>query len=66
MTTTKYPIKVTLVGEDGNAFAIMAKVNHALKDAGASKKEVDQYMEESMSGDYDHLLRTAMKWVVVS
>lgn len=65
MTTTKYPVKVTLVGQDGNAFAIMGKVSRALKQAGASKEEVDQYMEESMSGDYDNLLRTAMKWVDV-
>lgn len=65
MTATKYPVKVTLVGQDGNAFAIMGKVSRALKQAGASKEEVDQYMEESMSGDYDNLLRTAMKWVDV-
>jgi hypothetical protein len=65
MTTTKYPVKVVLTGTDGNAFAIMAKVSRALKDAGATPEEVKQYQNESMSGDYNHLLQTAMSWVEV-
>lgn len=60
----KYPeVKVKLVGEDGNAFAIMARVIKALKSAGVSAEEIAQYQQESMSGDYDNLLRTAMRWV---
>jgi hypothetical protein len=67
MTAIKYPeIEVELVGHDGNAFAIMARVKRALKSNGVSDEEVSQYLEESMSGDYDNLLRTAMKWVSVS
>lgn len=63
----KYPdITVELVGSDGNAFSIMAKVARALRQAGVSKEEIDQYTKESMSGDYDHLLQTAMSWVEVS
>jgi hypothetical protein len=65
MATTKFPITVTLVGEDGNAMAIMAKVSRALRNAGATREEVNQYMDESMSGDYDNLLRVAMTWVEV-
>jgi hypothetical protein len=65
MPTTKYPVTVKLIGEDGNAFAIMAKVSRALKNAGATREEVNQYMDESMSGDYDNLLRVAMTWVEV-
>jgi hypothetical protein len=63
---SKYATTVELVGHDGNAFAIMAKVSRALKDAGASKEDVDQYMSESMSGDYDNLLRVATQWVEVA
>lgn len=60
----KYPeVKVKLVGEDGNAFAIMGRVIKALKSAGVSAEEIAQYQQESMSGDYDNLLRTAMRWV---
>lgn len=64
---TKYPeVEVQLTGEDGNAFAIMGRVAGALKKAGVSKEEVAEYMKESMSGDYDNLLQTAMRWVSVA
>ena len=63
---SKYPISVQLSGTDGNAFAIMATVKNALKKAGVEQLEIDEYIHESMSGDYDHLLQTAMKWVQVS
>jgi hypothetical protein len=67
MEQVKYPeIEVELVGHDGNAFAIMARVKSALQKNGVSSEEVDEYLEESMSGDYNNLLRTAMKWVSVS
>lgn len=58
-------VKVKLTGNDGNAFAVMATVKSALKKGGASQEEIEQYLAESMSGDYDNLLRTAMKWVHV-
>jgi hypothetical protein len=63
--TPKYNVTVQLTGEDGNAFAIMAAVKRGLQKAGASKEEITQYTMDSMSGDYDNLLRTADKWVVV-
>lgn len=62
----KYDIEVKLSGEDGNAFAIMSRVKKALKSAGATKEDIDTYLSESMSGDYDNLLRTAMKYVEVN
>lgn len=63
----KYPnISVELSGKDGNAFAIMANVGKALKRNNVPQEEVEQFYAEGMSGDYDHLLRTAMRWVVVS
>lgn len=61
----KYQVTAQLSGQDGNAWAIMATVKNALKSIGVSKNEIDEYIEESMSGDYDHLLQTAMKWVEV-
>ena len=62
----KYDIEVQLSGQDGNAWAIMASVKKALKQAGATKEDIDTYLSESMSGDYDNLLRTAMKYVEVN
>ena len=63
---SKYPeIEVQLTGNDGNAFAIMGIVGQALKEANVSKDEIAEYTEQSMSGDYDNLLRVAMSWVTV-
>lgn len=61
----KYDIEVQLTGNDGNAFAIMGAVQRALRKAGASPEEIKEYQTESMSGDYDNLLRVAMEWVDV-
>ncbi len=63
----KYPeVKtVKLVGEDGNAFAILGRVMRAMKLAGLPKEVQDAYFAEATSGDYDHLLQTTMKWVKV-
>ena len=58
-------IRVQLTGTDGNAFAVIGRVNKALKRAGILVAERDQFVREAMSGDYDHLLRTCMKWVRV-
>ena len=55
--------KVKLVGEDGNAFAIMGRVSKALKRAGYPPEEVKRYRDEATSGDYDHLLMVTMEWV---
>jgi hypothetical protein len=67
MSEIKYPdVKVTLVGNDGNAFAIMGAVQKALRKAGVSQEELNEYYKESTSGDYDHLIQTAMRWVKVS
>lgn len=54
--------QVKLVGQDGNAFAIIARVSEALRKAGASVETIGQYRRESMSGDYDNVLATAMKF----
>lgn len=54
--------KCRLVGEDGNAFAIMARVSQALRGAGQGNL-VSKYLKEATQGDYDHLLRTSMEYV---
>jgi hypothetical protein len=65
--TVKYPdIEVQLVGTDGNAFAILGKVQKALKAEGVLKDELDEFFNEATSSTYDHLLRTCMKWVTTS
>ena len=44
---------------------IIGRVRTALRRAGAPADELEAFQIEAMSGDYDHLLQTAMKWVVV-
>lgn len=62
----KYPhIQVQLSDRDGNAFAIMARVSRALRREGVPSSEVNAYTSESLRGDYDHMIQTAMKWVDV-
>ena len=56
---------VELVGHDGNAYAIMSKVQRALKRAGVPKNVIDEYLRDSRSGDYDHLLRVACEYAEV-
>lgn len=63
----KFPeIEVDLTWKDGNAFGVLAAVDRALRQAGVSEDERDEFRAEATSGDYDHLLQTAMAWVVVS
>lgn len=67
MQDIKYPeVEVQLTGADGNAYAIMGAVASALRRHGVSDEEIKKYQDESMSGDYNNLLVTAMKWVEVS
>lgn len=61
----KYDIDVKLIGTDGNGFSIIAKVTKALREAGVSKEERDQYFEEATSGDYNKLLCVTQEWVNV-
>lgn len=63
----KYPdIIVNLSNEDGNAFNILNKVQKGLRNYAVPKEERDLFFNEAISGDYDHLLQTCMKWVKVS
>lgn len=57
--------KVKLTGKDGNAFAILAECRKAMRAAGQPKQAIDAFVVEAMSGDYDHLLKTAEEWLEV-
>jgi hypothetical protein len=66
VTTPKHPeITVKLVGGDGNAFAIIGNIIRAMRAAKLPDEEIRQFRDEAMSGDYDHLLQTCMKWVEI-
>ena len=55
-------VQVKLVGEDGNAFAILGRVTKALKRAGHGDL-ANEFIEEATSGDYNHLLKTVLDYV---
>lgn len=61
----KYPeIEVEL--NDGNAFAIIGTIQKQLRRHGVAKQEIDNFIAEATSDDYNHLLQTCMKWVNVN
>ena len=56
-------VTVKLVGEDGNAFAILGRVRRALLRAELPEK-AKEYLARATSGDYDHLLAVTLEYVV--
>ena len=67
MVSTRYPdITVQLTGRDGNAMMVIGAVTRGLRRAGVEYSEIQAFCEEAMSGDYDNVLATAMRWVDVS
>lgn len=64
---SKYPnIEIELVGQDGNAFAILGRFRRVLVAGGVPSAEIETIMADAMSGDYNHLLQVVMATVEVS
>ncbi len=68
-TTSGFPSPLTdavvqLSGEDGNAFAILGRVQRAIRKSNHPELAA-QFLQEAMSGDYDNLLVTCMRYVDV-
>lgn len=62
----RYPeVVVRLVGEDGDSVAIIGRVRKALRRAGVTQEQIEEFTQEATSGDYDNVLRTCMRWVNV-
>jgi hypothetical protein len=62
----KYPkVVVQLSGEDGNALAIVGRVRQAMRDANVPKIDITDFQLQALSGNYDNVLQTCMKWVTV-
>lgn len=54
-------IKLSLVGEDGNAFSILGRARAALRKA--RRMDLwDAFHKEATSGDYNNLLATCMRY----
>ena len=50
-----------LADVDGNAFAIMAYVRSAMMREGKSNEEIDNYLKDAQSSDYQHLLQVSVE-----
>lgn len=50
---------LSIIGGDGNAFAILGKAQRVARKAGMDWEAISK---EAMSGNYDHLLATMMKY----
>jgi putative lipoic acid-binding regulatory protein len=59
----KYPdVKVKLIGTNGNTFSILANVVRVAKKHKVPQSDIDEFMKEAMSGDYDNSLSVCIKW----
>lgn len=63
----KYPeVKVKLLGNDGNAFAILSACKYQAMKEGLNQKHIKEFMDEAVAKDYDHLLQTCMKYFEIN
>lgn len=66
MPKPKYPdIVVKLVGSDGNAFAVLGRVQRALREKKVPELEIQEFFRDATSADYMHLLKVVNEWVSV-
>jgi len=51
---------VELVGQDGNAFAILGRCARAARLASWSENEIRAFTDDACSGNYDNLMTTVL------
>ena len=65
MADTTYPVTVELVGTDGNAFALIGRVQKAIRREVGTEQATAFAAEAMEQGSYDELLRFIMQTVEV-
>jgi hypothetical protein len=58
--------KLKLVGEDGNAFAILGRARQAAQAAGWTPEQIKVYTDAATAGNYDNLLAVTQEQFDVS
>lgn len=53
----------SLVGVDGNAYAIMGYTQMAMRKAGFTREEIDQMLDEAKSGNYFNLIAVCSDYI---
>lgn len=65
----KFPdahIAIDLDSEQGNVFFIVGETRRAMKEAGAKPRHANQFNNEAMAHDYNHLLDVVERYVNVT
>jgi hypothetical protein len=52
-------------GIDGNALALVGQCKRAARKAGWTSEQTQAFVKEALSGDYDHVIQTCMKYFEV-
>ena len=55
--------KYSLVGVNGNAYAVMGYTAKAMRREGFSQEEIEEMKDKAMSDDYDNLLMVCMEYI---
>lgn len=55
-------VKMSLVGIDGNAYAILGAFQKNARSQGWTKTEIEIVIKKAIEKDYDHLLQTIIKY----
>ena len=59
MTKKKY----NLICIDGNAFNVMGYTRTVMRREGFTREEIDSYLKDAMSSDYNHLLAVSVEMI---
>ena len=63
MNEIKYPdLTVNIIGINGNAFCILGVCTREMRRHKLPQSEIDSFMNEATSGDYNHLLCVVTEW----
>lgn len=62
----KYPrTAVQLTGESDHPISIVMRTKGELRRDGVDENSIAEYQQEALSGDYDNVIQTTMRWVTV-
>lgn len=66
MSPPVYPnIRLKLIGTDNHPMSIVAVLSKGLRKGGIGGAEIDRIIREALSGDYDNVLATCLKYARV-
>src|SRR5208283_5097930 len=54
--------KLKLSKGDGNAYSIIGRARRVAGQAGWSPEKIEEFIDDAMSGDYDHVLQACFKY----